>query len=99
MAIFLYLMIYFIFAAKGHIDQRMADIAEKVSRGEKVEGKFLTYYLAQEKIPMKAVYGNVTELLLAGVDTVRDHYRFHILVNRIYNKNVGCSPCLYSGYH
>ncbi|PIO41089.1 25-hydroxyvitamin D-1 alpha hydroxylase, mitochondrial [Aquarana catesbeiana] len=56
--------------AKGHIDQRMADIAEKVSRGEKVEGKFLTYYLAQEKIPMKAVYGNVTELLLAGVDTI-----------------------------
>ncbi|KAM5182343.1 25-hydroxyvitamin D-1 alpha hydroxylase, mitochondrial [Mantella aurantiaca] len=56
--------------AKGHIDQRMADIAEKVSRGEKVEGKFLTYYLAQEKIPMKSVYGNVTELLLAGVDTI-----------------------------
>ncbi|XP_044142053.1 25-hydroxyvitamin D-1 alpha hydroxylase, mitochondrial [Bufo gargarizans] len=56
--------------AKGHIDQRMADVAEKLSRGEKVEGKYLTYYLAQEKIPMKSVYGNVTELLLAGVDTI-----------------------------
>ncbi|XP_063300848.1 25-hydroxyvitamin D-1 alpha hydroxylase, mitochondrial [Pelobates fuscus] len=56
--------------AKGHIDQRMADVAAKVAQGEKVEGKYLTYYLAQEKIPMKSVYGNVTELLLAGVDTI-----------------------------
>ncbi|XP_068121243.1 25-hydroxyvitamin D-1 alpha hydroxylase, mitochondrial [Hyperolius riggenbachi] len=56
--------------AKGHIDKRMADVADKVARGEKVEGKYLTYYLAQEKIPMKSVYSNVTELLLAGVDTI-----------------------------
>ncbi|XP_053560963.1 25-hydroxyvitamin D-1 alpha hydroxylase, mitochondrial [Bombina bombina] len=61
----------FMFAfAKGHIDKRMADVAEKVARGEKVEGKYLTYYLAQEKISMKSIYGNVTELLLAGVDTI-----------------------------
>ncbi|XP_066450106.1 25-hydroxyvitamin D-1 alpha hydroxylase, mitochondrial [Eleutherodactylus coqui] len=56
--------------AKGHIDHRMADIAEKLARGEKVEGKYLTYYLAQEKVPMKSVYANVTELLLSGVDTI-----------------------------
>uniref|UniRef100_A0A8C5LMD6 Cytochrome P450 family 27 subfamily B member 1 n=1 Tax=Leptobrachium leishanense TaxID=445787 RepID=A0A8C5LMD6_9ANUR len=56
--------------AKGHIDKRMADVAAKVAKGEKVEGKYLTFYLAQEKIPMKSVYGNVTELLLAGVDTI-----------------------------
>ncbi|KAM4796748.1 25-hydroxyvitamin D-1 alpha hydroxylase, mitochondrial [Rhinophrynus dorsalis] len=56
--------------AKGHIDKRMAEVAEKLSKGEKVEGKYLTYYLAQEKIPMKSIYGNVTELLLAGVDTI-----------------------------
>ncbi|XP_053313676.1 25-hydroxyvitamin D-1 alpha hydroxylase, mitochondrial [Spea bombifrons] len=56
--------------AKGHIDQRMAEVAKKLEQGEKVEGKYLTYYLAQEKIPMKCVYGNVTELLLAGVDTI-----------------------------
>lgn len=58
------------FPAKGHIDKRMAEIAERISRGEKVEGKYLTYYLAQEKLSMKSIYGNVTELLLAGVDTV-----------------------------
>ncbi|XP_069509456.1 25-hydroxyvitamin D-1 alpha hydroxylase, mitochondrial [Ambystoma mexicanum] len=56
--------------AKGHIDKRMADVAEKVSRGETVEGKYLTFYLAQEKLSMKTIYGNVTELLLAGVDTI-----------------------------
>lgn len=48
----------------------MAEVSEKISRGEKVEGKYLTYYLAQEKLSMKSIYGNVTELLLAGVDTV-----------------------------
>ncbi|KAM8977394.1 25-hydroxyvitamin D-1 alpha hydroxylase, mitochondrial [Pelodytes ibericus] len=56
--------------AKGHIDRRMADVAEKLAKGETVDGKYLTYYLAQEKIPMKSIYGNVTELLLAGVDTI-----------------------------
>uniref|UniRef100_A0A8C0GPJ7 Cytochrome P450 family 27 subfamily B member 1 n=1 Tax=Chelonoidis abingdonii TaxID=106734 RepID=A0A8C0GPJ7_CHEAB len=49
---------------------RMSEVAEKVSRGETVEGKYLTYYLAQEKLSMKSIYSNVTELLLAGVDTI-----------------------------
>ncbi|CAG11755.1 unnamed protein product [Tetraodon nigroviridis] len=56
--------------AKGHIDQRMAAEAEKVARGEKVEGRYLTYFLSQTDLPMKTVYSNVTELLLAGVDTI-----------------------------
>uniref|UniRef100_A0A663EFI7 Cytochrome P450 family 27 subfamily B member 1 n=1 Tax=Aquila chrysaetos chrysaetos TaxID=223781 RepID=A0A663EFI7_AQUCH len=30
----------------------------------------LTDHLAREKVPMKTIYGNVTELLLAGVDTI-----------------------------
>lgn len=57
--------------AKGHIDQRMKAEADKVACGEKVEGRYLTYYLSQTGLPMKTVYSNVTELLLAGVDTVR----------------------------
>uniref|UniRef100_A0A8C7DVE4 Cytochrome P450 family 27 subfamily B member 1 n=1 Tax=Naja naja TaxID=35670 RepID=A0A8C7DVE4_NAJNA len=56
--------------AKGHIDKRMAEVSERIIQGEKVEGKYLTYYLAQEKLSMKSIYGNVTELLLAGVDTI-----------------------------
>uniref|UniRef100_H3BF84 Cytochrome P450 family 27 subfamily B member 1 n=2 Tax=Latimeria chalumnae TaxID=7897 RepID=H3BF84_LATCH len=56
--------------AKGHIDKRMVEIAEKVSRGEVIEGKYLTYFLSCQNLPMKMIYGNVTELLLAGVDTI-----------------------------
>ncbi|XP_041097652.1 25-hydroxyvitamin D-1 alpha hydroxylase, mitochondrial [Polyodon spathula] len=56
--------------AKGHIDRRMAEVAEKVSRGEAVEGRYLTFYLSRQNLPMKAIYSNVTELLLAGVDTI-----------------------------
>uniref|UniRef100_A0A8C6XA49 Cytochrome P450 family 27 subfamily B member 1 n=1 Tax=Naja naja TaxID=35670 RepID=A0A8C6XA49_NAJNA len=56
--------------SKGHIDKRMAEVSERIIQGEKVEGKYLTYYLAQEKLSMKSIYGNVTELLLAGVDTI-----------------------------
>lgn len=36
-----------------------------------MEGRYLTYYLSQAGMPLKSVYSNVTELLLAGVDTVR----------------------------
>ncbi|XP_060898692.1 25-hydroxyvitamin D-1 alpha hydroxylase, mitochondrial [Labrus mixtus] len=56
--------------AKSHIDQRLQAEAEKVSCGEKVEGRYLTYYLSQTGVPMKTVYSNITELLLAGVDTI-----------------------------
>ncbi|XP_004545048.2 25-hydroxyvitamin D-1 alpha hydroxylase, mitochondrial [Maylandia zebra] len=56
--------------AKGHIDQRLSAEADKVARGEKIEGRYLTYFLSQMGLPMKTVYSNVTELLLAGVDTI-----------------------------
>lgn len=56
--------------ARGHIDQRLTAEAQKVTRGEKVEGRYLTYFLSQTGLPMKTIYSNVTELLLAGVDTI-----------------------------
>ncbi|XP_043939405.1 25-hydroxyvitamin D-1 alpha hydroxylase, mitochondrial [Protopterus annectens] len=56
--------------AKVHIDKRMAETAEKIAKGELIEGKYLTYFLARENLSMKTIYGNVTELLLAGVDTI-----------------------------
>ncbi|CAN9512277.1 unnamed protein product [Ophioblennius macclurei] len=56
--------------AKGHIDQRLTAEAEKIARGEKVEGRYLTYFLSRMGLPMKSVYSNITELLLAGVDTI-----------------------------
>uniref|UniRef100_A0A8B9NDE3 Methyltransferase 1, tRNA methylguanosine n=1 Tax=Accipiter nisus TaxID=211598 RepID=A0A8B9NDE3_9AVES len=53
--------------AKGHIDRRVAEVAEN---GEPAEQMCLTDHLVREKVPMKTIYGNVTELLLAGVDTI-----------------------------
>uniref|UniRef100_A0A8C6ZMY1 Methyltransferase 1, tRNA methylguanosine n=1 Tax=Nothoprocta perdicaria TaxID=30464 RepID=A0A8C6ZMY1_NOTPE len=56
--------------AKGHVDRRVAEAAERLSRGDAAPAPFLTDQLAREKVPMKVIYGNVTELLLAGVDTI-----------------------------
>ncbi|XP_018581028.1 25-hydroxyvitamin D-1 alpha hydroxylase, mitochondrial [Scleropages formosus] len=56
--------------AKGHIDQRLEEEAKKLAAGEEVEGRYLTYFLSRQGLPMKTVYSNVTELLLAGVDTI-----------------------------
>ncbi|KAL0978269.1 hypothetical protein UPYG_G00168210 [Umbra pygmaea] len=56
--------------AKDHIDKRLIEEAEKLARGEKVEGRYLTYFLTRTGLPMKTVYSNITELLLAGVDTI-----------------------------
>ena len=35
-------------------------------------GKFLTHLLSNTNLTMSQIYANVTELLLAGVDTVRN---------------------------
>ena len=65
--------------AKGHIDQRLEKEAEAVAKGEQIEGRYLTYFLSRAGMPMKSVYSNVTELLLAGVDTVRQTFFILIL--------------------
>ncbi|XP_055520320.1 25-hydroxyvitamin D-1 alpha hydroxylase, mitochondrial isoform X1 [Leucoraja erinacea] len=56
--------------AKGHIDRRMVEVQHKLARSQPVEGTYLTYFLSTQKLPMRTIYGNVTELLLAGVDTI-----------------------------
>ncbi|KAL1279262.1 hypothetical protein QQF64_025935 [Cirrhinus molitorella] len=56
--------------AKGHIEQRLEEERQKMARGERLEGRYLTYFLSQTGVPLKSVYSNVTELLLAGVDTI-----------------------------
>ncbi|XP_039559259.1 25-hydroxyvitamin D-1 alpha hydroxylase, mitochondrial, partial [Passer montanus] len=54
--------------AKGHVDRRVAEVA---ARGPLAEGDTcVTDLLARERVPVASIYGNVTELLLAGVDTV-----------------------------
>ncbi|KAK1340973.1 hypothetical protein QTO34_017373 [Cnephaeus nilssonii] len=62
----------FAFAQK-HVERREAEVAER-SQGRPEEdmecGAHLTYFLFQEELPAPSILGNVTELLLAGVDTV-----------------------------
>ncbi|XP_051627568.1 25-hydroxyvitamin D-1 alpha hydroxylase, mitochondrial [Manacus candei] len=53
---------------KAHVDRRVAAVA---ARGPLAPGDTcVTDLLARERLPMSSIYGNVTELLLAGVDTV-----------------------------
>lgn len=69
--------------AKGHVDRRVAAVA---AQGPLAEGdSCVTDLLARERVPVSSIYGNVTELLLAGVDTVR-------------GVTLGC-PCCHRGSH
>ncbi|KAM8800681.1 25-hydroxyvitamin D-1 alpha hydroxylase, mitochondrial [Rhynchonycteris naso] len=59
--------------AQHHVELREAEIARR-SQGRPEEdvgsGAHLTYFLFQKELPATSILGNVTELLLAGVDTV-----------------------------
>lgn len=61
------------------MERREAEAAMK-SQGKPEEdlgsGAHLTYFLFREELPAPSILGNVTELLLAGVDTVR--FPFHV---------------------
>lgn len=48
----------------------MEVIQQRVDKNQDVEGEYLTYLLANTQMSTKDVYGSITELLLAGVDTV-----------------------------
>ncbi|XP_017285840.1 sterol 26-hydroxylase, mitochondrial [Kryptolebias marmoratus] len=55
--------------AKMLIDKKMEDIQQRVDRNQDVQGEYLTYILSNTQMSAKDVYGSITELLLAGVDT------------------------------
>ncbi|XP_004647093.1 25-hydroxyvitamin D-1 alpha hydroxylase, mitochondrial isoform X1 [Octodon degus] len=61
--------------AQQHVERGEAEIARR-NQGKPEEfmppqsGAHLTYFLFREKWPVQSILGNVTELLLAGVDTV-----------------------------
>lgn len=54
-----------------HVDKRLKQIESQLQRGEKVTGGLLTYILVANEMSIEEIYANVTEMLLAGVDTVR----------------------------
>ncbi|KAL4646211.1 25-hydroxyvitamin D-1 alpha hydroxylase, mitochondrial-like [Arapaima gigas] len=67
---------YIFHFAKGHIDQRLKEESDRLAQGQEVKGQYLTYFLLRQGLSMKDIYSNVTELLLAGVDTVRLIFTF-----------------------
>nr|XP_030722323.1 25-hydroxyvitamin D-1 alpha hydroxylase, mitochondrial isoform X3 [Globicephala melas] len=59
--------------AQQHVERREAEVAMRSqgkSEGDTGFGAHLTYFLFREELPAPSILGNVTELLLAGVDTV-----------------------------
>lgn len=55
------------------IDRKMEFIQQRLDNNQTVEGEYLTYLLSNTQMSIKDVYGSVSELLLAGVDTVNVH--------------------------
>uniref|UniRef100_A0A674PJU0 Cytochrome P450, family 27, subfamily A, polypeptide 1, gene 3 n=2 Tax=Takifugu rubripes TaxID=31033 RepID=A0A674PJU0_TAKRU len=51
------------------IDRKMEFIQQHLDNNQNVEGEYLTYLLSNTQMSIKDVYGSVSELLLAGVDT------------------------------
>ncbi len=64
-------MLFVCFCTADELVQvKMAEIQEKVKHGQPVEGEYLTHLLISEQMSLTEVLGSITELLLAGVDTV-----------------------------
>lgn len=48
----------------------MEFIQQRLDNKQEVEGEYLTYLLSNTQMSNEDVYGSISELLLAGVDTV-----------------------------
>ncbi|XP_030864653.2 cytochrome P450 27C1 [Gorilla gorilla gorilla] len=52
-----------------HVDNKLRDIQYQMDRGQRVSGGLLTYLFLSQALTLQEIYANVTEMLLAGVDT------------------------------
>ncbi|KAJ0056421.1 hypothetical protein NL108_006908, partial [Boleophthalmus pectinirostris] len=52
-----------------HVSKRLSQIKTQLECGEEVKGGMLTHLLVTKEMTMEEIYANVTEMLLAGVDT------------------------------
>lgn len=52
-----------------HVDNKLKALQSQLDQGE-VNGGLLTYLLVSKELTLEEIYANMTEMLLAGVDTV-----------------------------
>ncbi|XP_033256030.1 cytochrome P450 27C1 isoform X2 [Orcinus orca] len=52
-----------------HVDNKLRDIQCQMDRGERARGGLLTYLFLSQELTREEIYANMTEMLLAGVDT------------------------------
>lgn len=52
-----------------HVDNKLRDIQCRMDRGERVRGGLLTGLVLGQELSREEIYANMTEMLLAGVDT------------------------------
>ncbi|KAF1675027.1 C27C1 protein, partial [Pygoscelis papua] len=52
-----------------HVDNKLKAIQSQLDQGEEVNGGLLTYLLVSKELTLEEIYANMTEMLLAGVDT------------------------------
>lgn len=63
---------------------KMEAIQRRVDANQEVAGEYLTYLLSNVKMSSKDVYGSISELLLAGVDTVRKKITLSLTIQTKY---------------
>ncbi|XP_033096278.1 1,25-dihydroxyvitamin D(3) 24-hydroxylase, mitochondrial-like [Anneissia japonica] len=75
------------------IDRKLNELAEKVENNDKVDdGSFLAYLVAQNKLSEEEIYGSMTELLAAAVDTTSNSVLWALYCLA---RNPGCQERLY----
>ncbi|XP_073501811.1 cytochrome P450 27C1 [Phyllobates terribilis] len=52
-----------------HVDNKLREIEAQLQKGEEVKGGLLTSLLISKELSLEELYANMTEMLLAGVDT------------------------------
>ncbi|XP_066465604.1 cytochrome P450 27C1 [Tiliqua scincoides] len=52
-----------------HVDNKLKDIKSLLDQGKEVDGGLLTILLKSKELTVEEIYANMTEMLLAGVDT------------------------------
>ena len=55
------------------MQKKVEELQKKVHLDQNLEGAYLTHLLLGNKMTVTEILGSITELLLAGVDTVSRH--------------------------